>query len=202
MNFSAVILAGGPSRRMGRDKAWIPLEGQPLLARQVATVQALDPQELFVSGRPDTDYSAVGCRVLTDSTPGLGPLMGIHAALRATTSPLLVVLAVDMPLMTSEVLETLLARCDGATGVVPMANRRIEPLSAIYPRRAAGVAIRMLALRMRAVRAFAENCRRERLIRFHHVDEPEAKCFVNWNSWDDVLGGVGAGTDSPARGEA
>ena len=83
MKFSAVILAGGKSIRMGRDKAWLPLDGQPLLARQIAVVRELDPVELFISGRNDTDYSSLGYPVLQDAFPDAGPLAGIAADTRA-----------------------------------------------------------------------------------------------------------------------
>ena len=82
MNFSAVILAGGQSRRMGRDKAWLPLDGQPLLARQIELVRELAPEELFISGRSDTDYTRLGCPVLTDEFTDAGPLAGLRPAWR------------------------------------------------------------------------------------------------------------------------
>jgi molybdopterin-guanine dinucleotide biosynthesis protein A len=50
MNFSAVILAGGQSRRIGRDKAWLPVDGQPLLLRPIDLVRQLEPLEVFISG--------------------------------------------------------------------------------------------------------------------------------------------------------
>ncbi|MCL4790411.1 MAG: NTP transferase domain-containing protein [Verrucomicrobia bacterium] len=79
MNFSAVILAGGKSSRMGRDKAWLPLDGQPLLARQIELVRELTPKEIFISGLADTDYTSLGCPVLTDEFADAGPLAGIAA---------------------------------------------------------------------------------------------------------------------------
>src|SRR6266566_3753822 len=57
MNFSAVILAGGKSSRMGRDKAFIKVGGQPLLARQIQLAQTVGAKEIFISGREDVDYS-------------------------------------------------------------------------------------------------------------------------------------------------
>src|SRR5258705_13766374 len=89
MNFSAVILAGGKSSRMGRDKAWLEAGGQSLLARQIGLVRELGAAEVFISGRADADYSEFGCRVLQDKFPDAGPLAGIERALDATTSPLL-----------------------------------------------------------------------------------------------------------------
>ncbi len=66
MNFSAVILAGGKSSRMGRDKAWLEFDGQSLLARQIACVRRAGASEVFISGRAGVDYSAFGCPVMED----------------------------------------------------------------------------------------------------------------------------------------
>jgi molybdopterin-guanine dinucleotide biosynthesis protein A len=57
---SAVIAAGGDSSRMGRDKAWLPLDGRPLLVRQIALARSPGPAEVFISGRADTDYATFG----------------------------------------------------------------------------------------------------------------------------------------------
>ncbi|HEY5345385.1 MAG TPA: NTP transferase domain-containing protein, partial [Verrucomicrobiae bacterium] len=57
MNFSAVILAGGKSSRMGRDKAFLEIGGTTLLARQIGLARELGAAEIFISGRAETDYS-------------------------------------------------------------------------------------------------------------------------------------------------
>ena len=105
MNFSAVILAGGKSSRMGCDKAFLEIGGQTLLARQIQLVHDAGAAEVFISGREGVDYSTSGCRVLTDKFPDAGPLAGIERALDTMTSPLLLVLAVDLPAMTAEFLQ-------------------------------------------------------------------------------------------------
>src|SRR5258706_11754457 len=104
MNFSAVILAGGRSSRMGRDKAWLEVGGQTLLARQIGLVREMGATEIFISGRADADYSAFRCPILQDKFLGAGPLAGIERALDAAQSPLLLVLAVDLPEMKAECL--------------------------------------------------------------------------------------------------
>lgn len=186
MKFSAVILAGGKSTRMGRDKAWLTLDGQPLLAKQIAVVRKLKPVELFISGRSDTDYSSLGCPVLKDAFPDAGPLAGIAAGLEVATAPLVLVLAVDMPEVTSAVLRGLLEKCVSGVGVVPRVNRRLEPLAAFYPKAAAPLAVDLLERRLGVVRIFAEKCKRAGLVAVHDVTEAGWKCFANWNSPDDL----------------
>ena len=119
MNLSAVILAGGQSRRMGKDKAWIEFDGQPLIERTLRAVRSSGITQVFISGRAGTDYSVLGCPVLLDQEAGLGPLAGIERALEATRASLMLVLAVDLPRMTAAFLRKLADSCDALTGAIP-----------------------------------------------------------------------------------
>jgi len=145
VSFSAVILAGGQSSRMGRDKAWLAVGGQSLLARQVRLLRDAGACEVFISGRAGADYGALGCRVLTDRFPGAGPLAGIEVALDAASAPLLLVLAVDMPHMSADVLQQLVGQCTETTGVVPRLAGAIEPLAAVYPKAALSLVATLLS---------------------------------------------------------
>jgi molybdopterin-guanine dinucleotide biosynthesis protein A len=186
MDLSAVILAGGESRRMGRDKAWVELGGRPLLELAVEKVRGAGIEELFISGRPGVDYSAVRCPVIFDLEPGLGPLGGIERALHAASSPLVLVLAVDLPGMTPAFLRKLVARCRGLTGAVPKVSRGLEPLAAIYPRRCHALAFDAIARSRHAVCDFAKACLKERAVRTLAVALADVACFVNWNQLADV----------------
>jgi molybdopterin-guanine dinucleotide biosynthesis protein A len=182
----AVILAGGRSSRMGRDKAWIEWAGQPLIAHALEKVRRLGVAEVFISGRPDVDYGALGCPVLLDREPGRGPLGGIERALHECASPLLLVLAVDLPHMTAGLLARLAARCDARTGAVPKLGDKLEPLAAIYPRRCHALARAALAQARAAARDFATACLREQAVRVFPVAAADAGCFANWNRPDDL----------------
>ena len=186
MNLSAVILAGGESRRMGRDKAWLEVGGQPLITRSLSALHASGVQEVFISGRAGTDYSALPCPVLFDLEPGCGPLGGIERGLAAATAPLLLVLAVDLPHMTSAFLLKLAEQCNPLTGVVPNLRGEYEPLAAIYPKRCGVIARDRLLEFCHAARDFAEACLREHAVRTFAVSGADARCFDNWNSPADV----------------
>ena len=92
MRCSALILAGGKSRRMGRDKARLELAGRPLLARQIELARELRADKIFISGRAGADYAAFGCEVLFDFYPEAGPLAGVERGLATATAPFLLVL--------------------------------------------------------------------------------------------------------------
>lgn len=182
VSFSAVILAGGQSRRMGRDKAWLPLGGQPLIQRQIDLVRELAPLEVFISGRKDTDYSRLGCPVLHDGWADAGPLAGLERALAAASAPLVLVLAVDLPNMKTSLLRRLAVDCAGVQGAIPRLNDLVEPLAAFYPKSAHALAVAQLGDSHYAVKSFAELCVRSGLAKFYDVPEMEAACFANLNT--------------------
>lgn len=179
--WSALILAGGESRRMGRDKAWLKLEGRTLLALAIEKARAAGCGEVMISGRSDQDYSALGCPVLHDLEPGFGPVAGIERGLHACAAPLLLVLAVDLPDISVDFLKRLRGRCDRITGAVPRRAGQFEPLAAIYPKRCHVLAFDALLRSRRSARAFAEACHRERAVRVVNVTTETAPCFANWN---------------------
>jgi len=187
MNFSAVILAGGNSSRMGRDKAWLEVGGQRLLERQIELVRATGAVEVFISGRPDTDYEGLGGRVLHDQFSNAGPLAGIERALAATASPLLLVLAVDLAAMSTEVLRRLAAASATNAGLVPQLNGKLEPLAAFYPKATHALAVAQLERGNFAVKDFAERCVQAGLCRLLELAASDAHPFANWNSPADVI---------------
>jgi len=185
-SFSAVILAGGESRRMGRDKAWVEFKGKTLIQMGMEKLHALGIQEIFISGRASDDYSAYEYPVLLDLEPGFGPLGGIERGLQACAKPLLLVLAVDLPLMTPAFLEKLCARCDDSIGIVPELDGRLEPLAAVYPKRCHTLASETLFTSRPAVQDFVGACLKARAVRSYSVPAAEATLFFNWNSPADL----------------
>jgi molybdopterin-guanine dinucleotide biosynthesis protein A len=137
VTFSAVLLAGGESRRMGTDKAKFLFRGKPLWQVQFEALRRLRPAEIFVSARTDPSWRPNDVQFIADIPPSLGPLSGLAACLDRVKTTHLLVLAVDMPLMTNEYLQFLCSRIEPARGAVPKIGNRAEPLAAIYPREAA-----------------------------------------------------------------
>ena len=137
MTFSAVLLAGGESRRMGRDKAAIEIEGEPFWKRQLELLRSLGPEQVFLSTRARPDWLPDNVELLLDDSPSRGPLSGLTKALTAMRTTHLIALAVDMPLMNGEQLCELLSSATAGCGVGPVVGEQAEPLAAIYPAEAA-----------------------------------------------------------------
>lgn len=184
MPFAAVLLAGGRSRRMGRDKALLPLpDGRLLWQRQLAVLEALGPAELFISGPDRAGFPASVTR-LDDQTPGLGPLGGISAALKAMRSPRLVVLAVDLPMMSGDFLAGLLK--EGRGCVPQMADGFFEPLAAVYPQSAFAMAEEHLQSADRSLQGFVRSLVESGEVSARPVQTTECFLFANWNRPGDV----------------
>jgi len=186
MSFSAVILAGGKSSRMGCDKAFAKLDGWTLLARQIQLARTSGAAEIFISGRPGVDYSVFGSNVLQDKFHDAGPLAGIHRALEVVPSPLLLVLAVDLPAMNANFLQQLAAGCPENAGVVPRVAGCLEPLVAIYPKTALPLATSLLEQNSLSVKIFAERCEQATLISIMDLPDSAAHFFANCNSPGDL----------------
>ena len=137
MTFSALLLAGGESRRMGRDKAAVVFRDEPLWRRQLRVLRDLGPERVFVSARTESTWLPDHTELLLDDPPSRGPLSGLTKALAQIQTSHLVVLAVDMPFVTREQLQFLCSEATDGCGVVPVIRVRAEPLAAIYPRETA-----------------------------------------------------------------
>ena len=129
---AACVLAGGQSTRMGADKAFVEFEGRSLLAHALALAKSVSSDVRIVGSREK--FAALG-EVVEDEFPQHGPLAGIHAALRASSSELNLMLAVDMPFVEVRFLEYLLeeaARHENAVVTIPRAGGAWQTLCAVY----------------------------------------------------------------------
>ncbi len=129
---SAFILAGGKSSRMGTDKAFITLNGRTLLDRALATAKAVTPDVRIVGDPQKFEQFA---STVEDIFRDCGPLAGIHAALRASQTGLNLILAVDLPFVTPELLRYLIARAENSPSLVTVPRSAgWQPLCAVYRR--------------------------------------------------------------------
>jgi molybdopterin-guanine dinucleotide biosynthesis protein A len=129
--FTAVLLAGGRSTRMGRDKASLPCAGATLWEHQLATLRATGAGEVCISGPRHGPYANCGVPVLEDRTQNAGPLAALETAL--PRAPYLLVLAIDMPAMRADFLRELMRTAlRTRRSVIPEIEGRFEPLAAVY----------------------------------------------------------------------
>jgi molybdopterin-guanine dinucleotide biosynthesis protein A len=183
--FSAVVLAGGQSTRMGRPKADIEVGGIPLWRRQVDLVAGLNPSKLMISVGEGWMPADGRWTVVRDRVPGLGPLGGIQAALGSMSADFLLVLAVDMPSMSRGFLERLI-KLAGTKGVVPEENGAYEGLAAIYPGSIGPIVDEALGREDRSLQSMIRRAIAERLVEALPIAEQEKPLFRNVNSPADL----------------
>ena len=183
---SAIVLAGGQSRRMGRDKALIDYQGRPIIAHVIDTLHGLSDDIAVVSNRSDL-YGPFGARVVPDYEPPCGPLGGIAAGLQAAQHPLAVVVACDMPFLNVTLLRWLIDLAEGYDAVVPQTGDEFEPLHAVYRRECHDPIVRRIERGERRVISFFAD------VRLRPVPEPEwrvldpaGRSLVNLNTPEDL----------------
>jgi molybdopterin-guanine dinucleotide biosynthesis protein A len=153
-----LVLAGGRSTRMQRDKAALEYEGQPQLARAMMLLSPL-VERAFVSVRADQlhDPQRAAYARITDLRPGLGPIGGIHAALASHREAAWLVIACDLPFLRTSTLQYLLAHRDPArvaSAFRSSTDGQPEPLCAIYEPAALPAIEDWIAHEQRCPRAF------------------------------------------------
>jgi molybdenum cofactor guanylyltransferase len=126
---TAIILAGGDSRRMRQDKAMMTFSGQPLIQRAIDSLQQIFPVILISvrKPRPEVKLPQV-CDFQSDG----GPLTGLASAMAQITTPWAFVVGCDMPFVSCALVEQLAAHREQYQAVVPVVGGRLQPIAAFY----------------------------------------------------------------------
>ena len=179
---AAVILAGGRSRRFGRDKTREVVGGTAVLERVIAVARPLVDEVLVVgSWAPD------GVRHVLEPDPGHGPLAGIAFGLTQVSTPHALVLAGDHPLLVPALLADLISRRPGADAVVPMGPHGPEPLVGRYRASLAGVATDLVAAGQGSVKGFLATIDTEWIDEIEwRTFDPAGHSFLDIDTVDDL----------------
>ncbi len=130
---TGIILAGGKSSRMGRDKGLCRFRGKTLVSYAIETLKPLCGRLILSANNRVEDYAAFGLEVLPDEVKGIGPMGGILSCLRQSDTQHNLVLSCDTPFVTTALLEFLLQNIEKRQVVVPRHGENLlEPLAAYY----------------------------------------------------------------------
>jgi molybdopterin-guanine dinucleotide biosynthesis protein A len=187
MNITAVLMAGGESRRMGEDKATINFRGEPLWKIQLDCLRKLEPSQILISARTDPTWRPNGAEFVADESPAGGALSGLAAAFAKMRGTHLVVLAIDMPFMDGHYLRCLASMGAPGCGAVPRIGRRFEPLAASYPAEARDAFAFALSSRNFSLQALIPRLVEAVHVRVLAVEGSNTKLFRNLNMPDDLL---------------
>ncbi len=184
---SAVVLAGGHSRRLGTDKAFLKLAGRPLVERVVRRLVELSDDLIVVADVADR-YQALELpvRLVSDRVRGMGSLMGVYSGLGAARYRYALVVACDMPFLNAALLQYMIPLAAGYDVVIPRLNGMLEPLHAIYGQTCLPHMARLLEEHSRKITAFLDSVK-VRFVEEDEIDEfdPRHLSFLNVNTLED-----------------
>jgi molybdopterin-guanine dinucleotide biosynthesis protein A len=183
----AVLLAGGRSRRFGRNKALEVFQGERLIDRQVRQLRSLFSMVLVVTDRPER-YLDLDVTIVQDIIPGQGPLGGIYTGLLFAQGANAFVTACDMPFVQPALVGRMVQLAGDYDVVVPQRGARLEPLHAVYSFRCLSHIKNMLERRMLQIVGFFPAVKVYRLGQ-DELDEldPSGLSFFNINTPDDLI---------------
>jgi len=170
---------------MGRDKAFIEIDGVPLWQRQLRILERLAPAEIFLAASPRPEWNDGDYAIIADAQANCGPLGGLVTALQRSSTTHLLALAVDVPNITRHYLQSLLELCSHGKGVVPVTDR-YEPLVAVYQKHSLRIAEQFLADGYYSLQEFVSRCVAEDLLLEHRVAPADAALFQNVNTPADL----------------
>ncbi len=184
---TGVILAGGASRRMGSDKAFLPFRGARLIDHVYHCLTELFTEIILVTNNP-WRYADIPCRKLSDLYPGVGVLAGIHSGLVHAKQERVFVVACDMPFIAAPMIRHICSFADQGDLVLPCSSDGREPLHAVYAKSCLPAIEKVVDDGQRRIIAFFDQVRVVELsvASISHLD-PQEKCFCNINSPEDYF---------------
>lgn len=187
-SLSLAIIAGGQSRRMGRDKAFVELGGKSLIERVIERSANLGQSETILITNKPAQYAHLGLPMHRDILPDKGSLGGIYTALARANSPDVLALACDMPFVNSDLLGYMVDQIRHDVDiVVPRVEGYPQGLHAIYKKTCiAPIAVQLAANRLKIIRFYDQ-------MRVRYLDEteyapfdPQGRSFANLNTPEEL----------------
>ena len=181
-----MILAGGKSIRMGQDKAFIEVNGIPIILRVFAVLDRLFRETIIVANEREP-YLELNIPVYSDLVPGQGALGGLYTGLIHSAFSYSFCVACDMPFLNQALIEYLLTKTEHYDAVVPRTSDGLQPLHAIYSKKCLEPIRQILDQKKTKIMDFYPQ------IRLGIVDEkeflpldPEKRSFTNVNTPEDL----------------
>lgn len=150
---NAIILAGGENSRMqGEDKAFLRIEGRPIVEILLETLKPLVNKIIVVTNSPEK-YNKYKVTLVADEALGKGPLMGIYSGLKASSAEYNFVIACDMPFLNEALVSYMIEKRDGYDALIPKIDDELHPLCGLYSKNCIPVIEEMLRQDRRDVRS-------------------------------------------------
>lgn len=128
---TGIILSGGKSVRMGRDKAFIKINGRPIIQR-IYDIFKRCFNEIIIVTNQEASYEGFNATIVNDLIANYGALGGLYTGLFFSSNPYSFCVACDMPFLNESVVRYLVEQADGYDAIVPRTEDGLQPLHAIY----------------------------------------------------------------------
>lgn len=184
---TGAILAGGQSRRMGFNKAFMKVDGRPIIERTVEVFGAVF-EDVIIIANDILLYERLGVRVASDLVKGAGSLGGIYTALFHSRSNHVFVAACDMPFLNPDVIKKMITPVKSMEAVVPFIDGTLHPMHALYSKRAAKTIKTMIDEGNLRIKEALEKLRVKRLTEEDFGGLPAKESVMNVNTREEFLG--------------
>jgi len=181
---SGVILAGGKSRRFGSNKAFIQVQGLPLVQFMFNQLRFLVENVSINSNSPE-EFRFLDLPIYPDLIMDKGPIGGIHSALENSFSPLVFVTPCDLPHFSFKLLRVLAGSIGDADAVCFAKARKVEPLPALFQRNTITKLIHFMNHGDNSVHSFLDFCDTSYLPIENYSDVLDPAMLSNCNTPDD-----------------
>lgn len=191
---AGAVLAGGASRRMGRDKRFMPIQGSPLLFRVLSALELCTHSQMIIANDAHHPmFATIQLPIIRDDIPDKGSLGGLYTAITHGPTEWIVCVAADMPLLNAELILMMIQKIDNPYDVIlPVVDGHPQGFHAIYRKTSRSVIYQQMEknnLRVQDIFSHLRVC---------EIDEDTSrqydthlKSFVNLNSPEDIQSLVG-----------
>jgi molybdopterin-guanine dinucleotide biosynthesis protein A len=185
MNLTCAILAGGKSRRMGRDKATLMVGDKQLINRVYDKTKRVFKEVIILSNHHNGIYG-IDAPIFKDVIPVHGPMVGIVSALMHTRTPYVFVLACDMPNITEKAIEYMIDEVHGEDVIIPKTKSGYEPCHAIYNRSCISYMLRLIEMNRLQITALFPYLSVRELGEHPYFFNEGISVFKNINTEEDI----------------
>jgi molybdopterin-guanine dinucleotide biosynthesis protein A len=179
---TGIVLAGGESRRMGTDKAFLKIAGLPMIEHVLRALRTVAGRIIIVTNSPEA-YASYDAEVTTDAGDKRGSLIGLYSGLLRSRDEYNVIVACDMPFLNPGLLAYMTSLAEGFDVILPKIGEFVEPLHAVYNRNLLPVIEDHIRRDQRKIRDIL-NGKRVRYVTEQEIGrfDPMRRSFINLNT--------------------
>ena len=188
---TGIILAGGRSSRLGQDKSFVDIGGQPLMNRVINNLKNVCEEIIIVTKKPERFFPLISkfkVKITVDLLPFKAGLIGIYSGMIKSGHKYNFVCGVDMPFISTEVIKYLAQQARGFDAAVPVTETGLEPLCAVYSRTCLKVIQEQIQAQRFKITDFFDKVKINQ-VEYKNIKniDPLPEIFFNINTKEDLI---------------